>query len=67
MKSKHSEMPTFERFDWSIVERLSGFSNVTEERQLCLNDKFELLNYPVFMKFSVNVFKLFLVGRNIAK
>ena len=42
-KEKHQENPSL---GWSIVKRVSIYSNITKKCLLCLHEKLEIVNYP---------------------
>ena len=43
IKEKHQENLSFK---WSIVKRLSAYSDITKKYLLCLHEKLEIVNYP---------------------
>ena len=43
MKDKHNTTPTLM---WCIVKSVPGYSNISKRCTLCLDEKYEILNYP---------------------
>ena len=42
----HKFSQVFLSFKWSIVKRLSAYSDITKKYLLCLHEKLEIVNYP---------------------
>ena len=42
MKDKHNETPTLK---WSIIKSVPAYSNISKKCALCLQEKFEIINY----------------------
>ena len=42
MKDKHNETPTLK---WSVIKSLPAYSNISKKCALCLQEKFEIINY----------------------